>query len=95
MIHAYAYTLLAGVIPREISYLYNLETVSLGWNNLTGSIPVEIFNLSRVTLMSLAGNQLSGNLPSTVFYGLPNLEQLYLNDNYIVGDLPESNYKFF
>lgn len=43
-----------------------------------------------IKLMSLASNQLSGNLPSTMFYELPNLEELYLNNNHFDGDIPES-----
>lgn len=80
---------LTGEIPPEFSYLVNLEQLNLGWNKFTGSIPL-IFNFSMLQTLSFSTNELSGNLPSMWGYGLPNLEELYLDDNNITGAIPDS-----
>ncbi|KAL3523095.1 hypothetical protein ACH5RR_015929 [Cinchona calisaya] len=83
---------ISGVIPQEIKNLCNLEErLNLGRNKLTGSIPIEIFNLSRIRAIDIGQNQFSGtNLPSTIGYGLPNLEELYLHGINLFGAIPDS-----
>ncbi|XP_052485378.1 receptor kinase-like protein Xa21 [Gossypium raimondii] len=79
-----------GIIPREIGNLKNLNWLDLDFNNLTGSIPPHVFNISTLRMIALDINQLSGHLPSNMGLLLPNMEQLYLASNHLVG----SNFLF-
>ncbi|KAB2043865.1 hypothetical protein ES319_D01G049100v1 [Gossypium barbadense] len=81
---------MAGIIPREIGNLKNLELLNLEHNNIAGSIPPQVFNISTLRVISLETNQLSGHLPSNMGLFLPNMEELYLDVNQLVGSIPMS-----
>ena len=49
---------LAGLLPREIGSLENLEYLSLYWNNLTGPIPDTLGSL----VVTVSGGGRSGEL---------------------------------
>ncbi|KAJ7544710.1 hypothetical protein O6H91_09G090300 [Diphasiastrum complanatum] len=66
---------LAGPVPAAIGGLANLTILFLHQNNLNGTIPSEIGNLTSLSTLSI--NRLS------------NLQQLSLNQNLLVGPLPE------
>ncbi|KAE8676987.1 putative Leucine-rich repeat protein kinase family protein [Hibiscus syriacus] len=55
-----------------------------------GQIPPVIFNMSTLSTISFESNQLSGSLPSNTGLWLPNLEELYLANNRLVGPFPMS-----
>ncbi|EYU43327.1 hypothetical protein MIMGU_mgv1a021297mg, partial [Erythranthe guttata] len=77
-------------LPREISKIYQLGTLSLGFNNFTGFIPSNLFNMSNLQVLSLLTNSLSGSLPTNLDRGLPALEELYLFRNNLTGVIPDS-----
>ena len=62
--------------------LTNLQTLSLGWNQLT--LTAGVFDgLARLHSLDLQANQLT-TLPDGVFDGLTSLQILYLHDNHLV-----------
>ncbi|XP_073152121.1 uncharacterized protein [Henckelia pumila] len=81
---------LIGTIPEEMGNLYNLENFGLAYNNLTGYIPQKIFNISTLSLVAVSSNKLLGHLPSILSYGLPNLQELYLDNNIFFGEITDS-----
>ena len=68
--------------------LANLETLSLGNNQLSGPIPTELGNLTNLRVLILYGNQLSGTIP-TELGDFPNLIWLMLGNNQLSGTIPE------
>ncbi|KAK2979889.1 hypothetical protein RJ640_023960, partial [Escallonia rubra] len=54
------------------------------------TIPATIFNISTLQLLSASFNQLSGALPLYASHQLANLEMLYVSDNRLFGNLPDS-----
>lgn len=84
---------LTGVLPGAIGDLENLEVLVLSENMFVGPIPDSFANLSSLQSLFIdsftrksAG--LSGPLPS--FEGMPNLRQIYLNENSLTGTIPEN-----
>uniref|UniRef100_A0A7S4JQG1 Leucine-rich repeat-containing N-terminal plant-type domain-containing protein n=1 Tax=Odontella aurita TaxID=265563 RepID=A0A7S4JQG1_9STRA len=65
----------------------NIETISLGYNNLNGSIPEELGLLKSLKVITLSGNHLTGHLPTSI-RNLINLEVLSLHANDLSGSLP-------
>ncbi|KAK8613514.1 hypothetical protein V6N13_101273 [Hibiscus sabdariffa] len=76
---------MARIIPEQIGNLKRVEWLNLGPNNFVGPIPPSIFNSSTLSSVSFAVNQLSGHLPPTMGLWLPNLEEIYLGKNDLVG----------
>ncbi|KAK2983459.1 hypothetical protein RJ640_024455, partial [Escallonia rubra] len=54
------------------------------------TIPATIFNISTLRILSAASNQLSGKLQLYTSHQLANLEMLYLGNNSLTGNLPDS-----
>jgi Leucine-rich repeat (LRR) protein len=59
-------------------------------NNLSGTIPLEIALLDGATKIWLSHNQLQGTIPGGSFGELTDLKVLYLENNQLTGDIPES-----
>ena len=78
---------LAGSIPAELSYLYNLKTLDLEYNHLEGNIPPQLGSLGNMTNLNLSWNQLSGNIPPQLG-NLVKLECLALHENQLSGSIP-------
>jgi len=57
---------LRGIIPTEIGYLSQLESLDLSHTNIQGTIPSEIGNLRNLRSLLLDDVPLTGNLPSTI-----------------------------
>uniref|UniRef100_A0A3Q7G1B4 Uncharacterized protein n=1 Tax=Solanum lycopersicum TaxID=4081 RepID=A0A3Q7G1B4_SOLLC len=53
-----------------------------------GEIPEAIFNISSLEVIDFSFNKLSGRIPSTTGLHLPNLEELYLGENQLEGEIP-------
>ncbi|KAE8704392.1 hypothetical protein F3Y22_tig00110457pilonHSYRG00080 [Hibiscus syriacus] len=73
--------------------------LGLSYNSLSGRIPTGLYNCKELQFLSLSinqleigldANQLSGHLPSNMGFWLPNLEELCLADNQLVGSFPVS-----
>ena len=90
-----------GTIPSEIGLLDNVEVLSLGENKFTGEIPMEMNSLQKLRILSLRreGSEdpvepfsvvqdvgLTGNI--IPFSNTPNLRELYLSENHLVGSIP-------
>nr|GLL44369.1 receptor kinase-like protein Xa21 [Ipomoea trifida] len=85
------YNMLRGNIPRGIGNLSELESLYLDSNMLTGSLPDRIFNVSSLRIVNLRGNGLSGRLPSDMCNNhATNLQELYLYENELDGQIPSS-----
>ncbi|KAL7196310.1 hypothetical protein ACSBR1_036337 [Camellia fascicularis] len=57
---------LSGVIPEELTSLFNLGTLNLSMNHLRGTIPEKIGNLKQLETLDLSKNELSGPIPSSM-----------------------------
>lgn len=78
-----------GVLPNELSRLFNLRYLSLQEGVLTGTIPFVLGELQLLQLLDLDFNLLSGSIPESI-YNLFNLNQLALNANALTGTLSSS-----
>lgn len=79
---------LSGTLPPEIGNLYNLESLSLEYNQLNGSIPKELENLTNLKYLNLERNEFTGQIPEQLGK-LINLEHLYLSENNLSGSIPQ------
>ncbi|PZU90631.1 MAG: hypothetical protein DI529_02580 [Chryseobacterium sp.] len=69
----------------SLSNLTNLTWLSLENNQLT-QIPSQIAQLQKLQTLNLGRNKISGGIP--LLTGLTNLQQLFLNNNLLSGDIP-------
>jgi len=76
-----------GSIPREISNLSNLVTLSLQLNELAGPIPTTVERLHKLQGLYLDNNGLEGSIPSNLCH-LESLFELYLDANELSGPIP-------
>ncbi|KAI4302628.1 hypothetical protein MLD38_038350 [Melastoma candidum] len=76
---------LTGPVP-DFSTAPLLLYLDLSLNNLTGGIPANRVN-SGVTTINMSFNQLNGSIPPS-FSGLPSLQALSLQSNFLTGDIP-------
>lgn len=84
-------------LPEEFGNLINLEYLSLFSTGIKGGIPDSFNNLKKLRYCDLTGeydskghrsaNSLSGPLPD--ISGMENLQKLFLNKNYLEGNIPE------
>ncbi|KAF3451300.1 hypothetical protein FNV43_RR07395 [Rhamnella rubrinervis] len=77
----------SGSIPNSIFNLSSLEVLDLDNNKLSGPVPLFLFNMSSLTILALSGNNLTSRLPGL---WVPNLEELYLGMNNLIGTVPGS-----
>jgi Leucine-rich repeat (LRR) protein len=80
---------ISGIIPVEIFYLKNLQSLDMNKNLLSGVIPSVIGNLYDLVILTLSGNTLSGQIPSAIG-NLTYLNKLYLESNGFSGNIPPS-----
>eukprot|EP01122_Echinamoeba_exundans_P014453 TRINITY_DN6553_c0_g1_i1.p1 TRINITY_DN6553_c0_g1~~TRINITY_DN6553_c0_g1_i1.p1 ORF type:complete len:582 (+),score=27.10 TRINITY_DN6553_c0_g1_i1:63-1808(+) len=75
-------------LPRNISLLTQLETLSLTNNKIWGSLPSAVFSFPNLTRLYLTGTGLSINVPNSVS---PSLVNIKLDDTWIANQrLPSS-----
>ena len=77
---------LQGRIPSEISFLRDLQGLSLEDGKLEGTIPQSIGLLSKLEVLDLDHNQLSGPLPSSLA-DASKLLMVDVNDNKLTGGI--------
>ncbi|XP_073119951.1 polygalacturonase inhibitor-like [Henckelia pumila] len=80
---------LIGTIPRNITKLTKLTTLSITWTNISGPIPSYLGELETLTFLDLSFNNLSGSIPPSLS-NLRNLGGLRLDRNRLSGSIPES-----
>jgi hypothetical protein len=78
---------LVGSLPTQIGKLTTLHDLHLGENNLEGKLPLEIANLVELRAFGIDSNLFSGSVPNLV--GLSRLAILYLDDNRLLGTIPD------
>ena len=78
---------LAGTIPAWFGDLTGLTALELGDNKLTGNIPPRMTKMASLQQLALDMNNLVGEVD--VLNDMPNLERLYLAENFFVGTLNE------
>ncbi len=66
-----------------------LETLDLSGNNI--SFQIYDYNFPNLKVLNLSNNNLSSCVPT--LSALPSLQELYLNDNQLMGDVPASIFK--
>ncbi|KAK4255548.1 hypothetical protein QN277_008535 [Acacia crassicarpa] len=79
---------LNGSIPELIVGMKSLVQVELYQNSLSGELPVGMSKLTNLRRFDASTNMLTGTIPDELCQ--LNLESLNLNDNQLVGHLPES-----
>lgn len=80
-------TNLVGSLPDEITYLAELQFLSIFGNGLGGSIPQDLFSsLTKLFWCDMSENQLTGTVPLSSTSKA--LEDLYLYNNTLRGDFP-------
>ncbi|GMG99078.1 hypothetical protein Nepgr_000918 [Nepenthes gracilis] len=80
---------LNGTIPKKLTKLKHLETISVSSTNLTGPIPNYLGKITTLKNIYLNSNNISGSIPSSLGR-LPNLTELDLSGNKLTGHIPKS-----
>ena len=83
------HTKVGGRVPEAIKYLQNLWFIDLEALNLEGNIDF-IKDLPNLRYVHLRGNKLRGELPPEIGTKLINLEELYVSNNLISGELHDT-----
>ncbi|KAJ4841832.1 hypothetical protein Tsubulata_045886 [Turnera subulata] len=92
---------LQGTIPPHIANLSFLAVLNLSDNSFHGPLPSELVSLRWLTRIDLGRNNFTGetlflftgSLPDDFFEDLPNLQELGLGNNLLVGQIPSSLWK--
>ena len=79
---------LAGTLPMSLQQLTDLEILTLSRNSLHGTLPDFLNNFANLQQLFLEKNQFEGPLPA--FDGLTRLYKLYLNENQLSGNIPDT-----
>mmetsp|Transcript_8982 Transcript_8982/g.13233 ORF Transcript_8982/g.13233 Transcript_8982/m.13233 type:complete len:621 (-) Transcript_8982:480-2342(-) len=77
-----------GTLPDNISDLSELEILSLSNNLITGLIPESMATMTSLQRIMLDDNEFTGQI--TPLINLPNLELVYLEDNFFEGKIDDS-----
>ncbi|KAH9716284.1 protein kinase domain-containing protein [Citrus sinensis] len=78
-----------GKIPSTLSNCKRLRNISLSLNDFSGTIPKEIGNVTTLIGLHLRGNKLQGEIPEELG-NLAELEELWLQNNFLTGTIPSS-----
>jgi hypothetical protein len=91
-------------IPTQLGDLKKLMVLDMSNNGFTGEIPNKLKKLKKLVVLNLSFNKLSGSIPKQLGKKLVKLEQFFLNNNELCGDIPttlvgmtaidESNFDF-
>ena len=85
------YNLLSSTLPRNLSQLTNLNTITMSSNNLEGRLSSDVFNaFERIYEIDLSFNKFDGNIPNVFENKSNSLEYLDLSCNKLTGDIPSS-----
>ncbi|KAL0426918.1 UNVERIFIED_CONTAM: putative LRR receptor-like serine/threonine-protein kinase [Sesamum latifolium] len=84
---------LTGEIPEELGNLTALRQLDMPGNQFSGSITPKTLNISSLQYINLARSNVSGVLPADMCDHLKQLEQMYLNENNIAGQVPTRLYE--
>ncbi|XP_073278623.1 polygalacturonase inhibitor-like [Primulina huaijiensis] len=82
-------TNLTGTIPRSITKLTKLTSLTISWTNVSGPIPSFLGELKNLTFLDLSFNNFSGSIPPSLAE-LRNLGGLRLDRNKLSGSIPDS-----
>ena len=74
-----------GHLPEGMSHLRRLSFMALSNNNLTGEIPSWLGVLERLQYLALTENNFVGHLPANICDNFPNLKELDLSRNLLIG----------
>ncbi|XXG58592.1 hypothetical protein AAC387_Pa04g0869 [Persea americana] len=78
-------------IPESLGKLKKLLYINLSGNQLQGQLPPSLFyNCTAFQYIDLSSNSFTGFIPSEIGNHLPNLSDLYLYLNNLVGSIPVS-----
>ena len=74
-------------MPAAIGGFYNLEKLTLSFNELTGSIAPEICKCKKLEIIYLQANKLTGSIPKEIGT-CTSVTNLYLHSNQLSGSIP-------
>ncbi|PON87924.1 LRR domain containing protein [Trema orientale] len=80
---------MVGPIPRAITKLKRLTSLTVSWTNISGPVPNFLSQLRSLTSLDLSFNNLTGPIPGSLAL-LPNLTSLHLDRNKLTGPIPAS-----
>mmetsp|Transcript_24032 Transcript_24032/g.39748 ORF Transcript_24032/g.39748 Transcript_24032/m.39748 type:complete len:772 (+) Transcript_24032:52-2367(+) len=72
-----------GKFADQVSY------INLGENNLHGKLPEELKYLGSLVQLILSENFIGGSIPEGLFAGFQQLHTLYLDNNFMTGQVPD------
>lgn len=80
---------LVGSLPDSLGDLVNMMDLQLWMNSLEGTIPSTVTQMHPLVVFDLSYNSLTGSLPDALGSSLPALLALYLNNNFLSGQLTD------
>uniref|UniRef100_A0A453SWV4 Protein kinase domain-containing protein n=1 Tax=Aegilops tauschii subsp. strangulata TaxID=200361 RepID=A0A453SWV4_AEGTS len=81
---------LVGSIPPVLGSIQTMRFFSLSQNNLSGMLPPSLYNLSSLEIFDISHNMLYGSILDDIDNKFPNINGLYLGNNYFTGTIPSS-----
>ncbi|CAN4098744.1 unnamed protein product [Withania somnifera] len=83
-----SYSDLEGELPETMTNMRSLIELGASVNSLSGEFPPVLYNLSSLKLIGLSFNKFRGSLRQDIGLAFPNLQRLYLANNYFTGSIP-------